>query len=149
MDAGEVRRKESEIFEYPENKESEIKKYPDNWDEMVKKLQEREDEQLKKVLARRKAETEAELEELSNKAIVKRALRAASDHRPLKDRTILQKPKTPEIENLREALHKEIEATTEAIGQRVLKEFPSLENKVPGLSKLKGRITPKGPAPSA
>jgi hypothetical protein len=121
--------------------ESDIIKNPENWEEMKKKYHEREEEKLKAVLERRKAESKEDLEKISSKAIVKRALRAAADHKPLKDRTILREAKSEEIHDLREKLNEEINS----IGMRILKELPkevpTLEEKVIGLRQLKGRIS--------
>ena len=124
---------------------AEIIEYPENYEEMKKKLLEREEEQLKKVLARRKAETGKELEDLASKAIATRSIRAASEHKPLKDRTILREAKSEDIQDLRKKLHEEITA----IGRRILKELPnqvsSLEKKIIGLNELKGRISQTPP----
>jgi hypothetical protein len=129
---GEVRRREN----------TEIIEFPENYEEMVKKLHERDEENLKRVLEKRKAETEKDLEDIASKAIVTRALRAASEHKPLKDRTVLREAKSEDIHELKKKLNEEINA----IGQRILKELPkdivpSLEEKVIGLKELKGRVT--------
>jgi hypothetical protein len=127
---GEEQRKENQVLEYPEN-----------YEEMKKKFLEREEENLKRAMASHKANTEQELEDIASKAISTRALRAASEHKPLKDRTILREAKSEEIQDLKKKLNEEINA----IGQRILKELPhevpSLEKKVVGLSALKGRIS--------
>jgi hypothetical protein len=125
-----------------ESESTQVIEQPENWEEMKKKYLEREEEKLQAVLARRKAESEKELEEFASKALVKRALRTVADHKPLKDRTILREAKSEEIRDLREKLNEEITA----IGMRILKELPkevpSLEEKVIGLRQLKGRISP-------
>lgn len=128
---GEIRRHETEIIEFPEN-----------YEELKQKYLEREEERYQAVLAKRKAETKKELEDLAHKAIVTRALRAGGEHKPLKDRTILREAKSEDIQDLKKKLNEEINA----IGQRILKELPkevpSLEGKVLGLSQLRGRISP-------
>ena len=115
---------------------------------MKKKFLEREEENLKRALERRKAETEQELEDIANKAITTRAHRAASEHKPLKDRTILREAKSEDIQELKKKLSEEINA----IGLRILKELPqevpSLEEKVIGLKQLKGRVSQNLPAAS-
>lgn len=124
---GDVRDQENEVIEYPEN-----------YEEMKKKYLEREEQKLKMILARRKAESEHELEDIATKAISTRALRAASEHKALKDRTILREAKSEDIQDLKKKLSEEINA----IGQRILKELPkeakTLENKIVG---LKGRVS--------
>ena len=125
---GEVHRKENEVIEYPEN-----------YKEMKEKYLEREEEKLKLILARRKAETELELEGIATKAITTRANRATSEHKPLKDRTILREAKSEDIQELKKKLNEEINA----ISRRILKELPhdapSLEGKI--LGGLKGRVS--------
>jgi hypothetical protein len=134
---GEVHRQEGHIIEYPEN-----------YEDMKKKYLEREEEKLNVVMARRKAESPQALEGIATKAISTRMLRAASEHKALKDRTILREAKSEDIQDLKKKLNEEITA----IGQRILKELPkevpSLENKVIGLRELrqlKGRISQTPP----
>lgn len=127
---------------------TDVIEYPENYEEMKKKYLEREEEKLKTVLARRKAESETELEGIATKAISTRASRAASEHKPLKDRTILREAKSEDIQDLKKKLNEEINA----IGQRILKELPkeeiaSLEGKVLGLKQLRGRVS-QTPHPS-
>lgn len=124
-----------------DRRENAVIEYPENYEEMKKKLLEREEESIKRVLASHKAKSEQELETIASKAITTRALRAASEHKPLKDRTILREAKSEEIQDLKKKLNEEINA----IGQRILKELPkevpSLEKKIVGLSALKGRVS--------
>ncbi len=125
-----------------------VKEYPENYEEMVKKYWERQDELEKRAKERHKAESENELKDLASKAIETRALRAGSDHKPLKDRTVIREAKNPDIQDLKNKLNEEINA----IGQRILQEFkeeiPTLEKKVVGLEKLKGRISQNPPGSS-
>ncbi|HEY4832873.1 MAG TPA: hypothetical protein VIH61_09980 [Waddliaceae bacterium] len=131
---GDVHRNESDIIEYPEN-----------YEEMKKKYLEREEEKFIQVLARRKAESEHDLEDIASKAIASRALRAASEHKPLKDRTILREAKSEDIQDLKKKLNEEIQAIGQRILQELPKEVPSLEKKIIGLSQLKGRISQTPP----
>jgi len=131
---GEVRRREIDIIEYPEN-----------YEEMKKKYLEREEEKLKTVLARRKAESAQDLEGIATKAITTRALRAASEHRPLKDRTILREAKSEDIQDLKKKLNEEINTIGHRILKELPKEVPSLEEKVIGLTQLRGRISQTSP----
>lgn len=120
-----------------------IIEYPENYEQIRKKFLEREEEKLQAVLERRKAESELELQEHSQKSIEKRANRGSSEHKPIKNKTILTEAKSEEIQALRDKLNEEINA----IGKRILKELPqevaSLEGKILGLAQLKGRISQK------
>ncbi len=110
---------------------------PENWEEMKKKYLEREEEQIQKVLARRKAESQHELANIATKAIVTRATRAAPEHKPLKDHTILVEPKSEEIQELKQQLHEEITAIT----KRILQPHGEPAEHGP----LKGRVTQAPP----
>lgn len=108
---------------------------PENYDEMKKKYLEREEEQLNKLLARRKIESEQDLKKIASEAITTRANRAASEHKPLKDKTIIREAKSEDVQNLKKKLNEEINA----IGTRILtlkEEIPAVESKG-----LKGRVS--------
>src|SRR5262249_24080356 len=91
---------------------------PEGFEEMKKKYQKREEEQIKQLFARQKAETQKELEDLAANAIVKRALRASSEHKALPNKAIIKDAKSAEILALREQLNEEIKA----IGRRIFQE---------------------------
>jgi hypothetical protein len=119
---------------------------PDDYHKIKEKYLQREEEQLKKVLAKRGAKTTDDLEKVATQALGIRATRAASEHKPLKDHTILTEPKNPEIAELRSKIDSEINE----LSQRILKDLPknlipSLEKKVIGLTQLKGRISQNPP----
>lgn len=116
------------------NKED-VVEYPENYEEMVQKLKEREDEQLQKVLAKRKAQTREELEEIAKRSIVKRQLRQVGDHKTLKNQVVLKEPKSEDVLKLREKLDEE---TTE-LAKQVLTKIP-LQYQPSLTKKLKGRI---------
>ena len=99
-------------------KEGEVIERPENWDDMVKKHEEREEEQLKKVLEKRKAETKDELKAIAAKAIVMRQQRIGGQ-KPLKDRTVLRDPSSPEVK----AARKKVEEETAAVALALLKGF--------------------------
>jgi hypothetical protein len=114
---------------------SEVIINPENYEDIKKKYLEREEEQLQKVLARRKTDNTQELESIAAQAITTRANRAASEHKPLKDRTILRDAKNEDILDLKKKLNDEINA----IGKRILaseEEGNSVEKKG-----LKGRVS--------
>lgn len=108
---------------------------PENWDDMVKKYQEREDEQVKRQLEKKGVASPEDLEHVAKDALNKRALR--SEHQTLKDRAVLVKPKSPEIESLRKQIDSEITTFT----REVLKQKPSLS----GHPALKGRVSAGSP----
>lgn len=122
-------------------KKDDIIKNPENYDEMITKLKEREDEQIKRMLEKWDAASLEDLKAIANKAITSRALRTSTEHKPLKDRTVLVDPKSEDVNKLKQTIEKE---TTE-LAKRVLNElrgYPSLA------SKLKGRIKPPESPPS-
>ncbi len=127
----------------PQN--TEILEYPENYEDLKKKYLEREQEKVKTFELKHKVDIEKG-QEVSSKSIKQRELRASSEHKPLKDRTIIREAKSEDIQDLKHQLNEEIDA----IGRRIFKELPnqvpSLEKKVLGLRQLKGRISHNPPA---
>ena len=96
-------------------KEGEVIERPENWDDMVKKHEEREEEQLKRVMEKRKAESKEELKDIAAKAITTRQQRIGGQ-KPLKDRTVLRDPSSPEVK----AARKKVEEETAAVALKLL-----------------------------
>lgn len=120
-----------------------IKERPENWEEIVKKYEEREKDSIDKLLEKRGVGNVADLEKIAKQQIETRSLRAASEYKALKDRTVLVEPKSQEIESLKSTLNEEITAFAK-------EHFPSLKatskEEAPKTGdKLKGRISSGNP----
>lgn len=117
-------------------RKDEVIEYPENYEEMITKLREREQEQMKRALQKKNAETSDELQDIAGKSITKRQLRTSSEHKSLRDSTVIVDPKSEDVNKLREALSRE----TDELARHILTNIPP--SQLSSLQKkLKGRIT--------